>query len=50
MYDCGKLKKFVAAVMEHAGLSAVHAEQFADSLLYAQMRGIGSHGLTRLAT
>lgn len=49
-YSCEKLKQFVAAVMEDAGLSGKDAAQFADSLLYAQMRGIGSHGLTRLAT
>lgn len=50
MYDCKKLKEFVTAVMEDAGLSETDARQFADSLLYAQMRGIGSHGLTRLTT
>ena len=50
MYNCDKLKSFVSAVMEDAGLYKQHAEQFAESLLYAQMRGIGSHGLTRLAT
>ena len=50
MYDCEQLKSFVAAVMEDAGLNQSHAALFADSLLYAQMRGIGSHGLTRLAT
>lgn len=50
MYDCNKLRDFVAAVMEDAGLSEAHAARFAESLLYAQMRGIGSHGLTRLST
>lgn len=50
MYNCEKLKAFVATVMMDAGLSRKDAERFADSLLYAQMRGIGSHGLTRLTT
>lgn len=50
MYSCEKLKKFVAAIMEKGGLSEEKAALFADSLLYAQMRGIGSHGLTRLTT
>lgn len=50
MLDTEKLKAFCAAVMEEAGLEPSEAKQFADSLLYAQMRGIGSHGLTRLKT
>lgn len=50
MYDCEKLKAFTAAVIGRAGLSEADSELFADSLLYAEMRGIGSHGLTRLRT
>ena len=50
MYNCDKLKTFVTNVMMDAGLSQEDSARFADSLLYAQMRGIGSHGLTRLAT
>lgn len=50
MYNCQELKAFVTAVMEEGGLAKDKAALFADSLLYAQMRGIGSHGLTRLST
>lgn len=50
MYNCQELKAFVTAVMEEGGLAKDKAALFADSLLYAEMRGIGSHGLTRLST
>ena len=50
MYSCETLKQFVCDVMVCAGLDEQGSTLFADSLLYAQMRGIGSHGLTRLRT
>jgi len=50
MYNCEKLKSFVQYVMVDAGLNEEDSAFFADSLLYAQMRGIASHGLTRLST
>ena len=49
-YDSGAMKRFTARVMEAAGLSEEESRVFADSLIRADMRGISSHGLTRLAT
>ena len=48
MYDCEKLKEFCAKIMESAGLPEEDSRQFADSLITADMRGISSHGITRL--
>lgn len=48
MYDCLKLKKFVKDVMVTTGLCEESSETFADSLVFADMRGVGSHGVTRL--
>ena len=31
MYNCDKLKAFVSAVMENAGLYKHHADQFAEA-------------------
>ena len=50
MYRCDELRTFVTSLMEEGGLCKEDAALFADSLLYAEMRGISSHGLTRLAT
>lgn len=49
-YDSEAMKTFTARVMEAAGLSEEESRVFADSLIRADMRGISSHGLTRLAT
>ena len=49
MYDCSRLKTFVKDVMMTTGLSGEDAEVFADSLVFADMRGVSSHGVTRLA-
>ena len=48
MYDCSKLKDFCQQVMQHAGMEEKEACRFADSLVNADMRGISSHGVTRL--
>ena len=48
MYDCDKLKTFCGLVMEHAGMAPQEARRFADSLVNADMRGVSSHGVTRL--
>lgn len=50
MYNVETLKKFTEDVMASTGLKRESAALFADALLYADMRGIGSHGLTRLTT
>lgn len=49
-YSYEKLLAFSEAVMCRAGLSDEESRIFSDSLLNAELRGIGSHGLTRLAT
>ena len=45
-----RLIGFVTNVMTSAGMRREEAHQFADALVYADMRGVGSHGVTRLAT
>ncbi len=47
-YDYDKLKDFAAQVMVKAGLERDEAEIFAENLLYADSRGMGSHGISRL--
>lgn len=49
-FDTEKLKKFSADIMVKTGVAAKDAGLFADSLIRADMRGIGSHGVTRLKT
>ncbi|MBR3561397.1 MAG: Ldh family oxidoreductase [Oscillospiraceae bacterium] len=48
MYDTQKLKVFCRRVMESAGLPEEQSIDFAESLVTADMRGIPSHGVTRL--
>lgn len=48
-YDSGALKEFSAQVMCRAGLSREESEIFSDSLIRADLRGISSHGMTRLS-
>ena len=50
VFDPIALKDFAAAVMERAGLSQADSRRFSDSLVDADMRGVHSHGLTRLST
>ena len=47
-YDYQKLKNFGEQVMIKAGLDAGEAEIFVENLLYADSRGMGSHGISRL--
>lgn len=49
-FEALKIQNFVELVMCKAGLSEQESRIFADSLLKAEMRGISSHGLTRLST
>lgn len=49
-FSAEKLKNFALEIMQKSGLDAESSAIFADSLVNADMRGIGSHGLTRLAT
>lgn len=48
-YRWEELERFAKKVMERAGLSPAESAVFSDSLLKAEMRGITSHGLTRLS-
>lgn len=48
--DAKKLKAFCKAVMESAGVSERDAAVFAENIVNADMRGVSSHGVTRLAT
>ena len=47
--DSGKLTAFVKKIIMSAGLPEESADVFADSLVFADMRGVASHGVTRLA-
>jgi len=47
--DAKKLKDFTFKIMQKAGLDEESSRIFAESLVNADMRGIGSHGVTRLA-
>ena len=42
------LRRFVADVLTRAGTSAAHAAIAADVLVWADLRGVESHGVTRL--
>lgn len=47
-YSYDELKNFGTAVMENAGLEHEEAILFIENLLYADSRGMGSHGISRL--
>lgn len=49
-YSVKQLKQFVEQVMLKAGLSKEDSQVFSDSLISAEIRGVTSHGLTRLST
>lgn len=48
--DAEKLKVFCTRIMCAGGLDEKDSALFSDSLVNADMRGIGSHGVTRLKT
>lgn len=47
-YDSTKLELIAAAVLERAGVSPSHAKTVAACLVHADLRGVDSHGLSRL--
>lgn len=49
-YSVTSLRRFTQEVMCKAGLSPEESQIFTDSLISADMRGVSSHGLTRLPT
>ena len=50
IYLVDDLKNFVNRVMLKAGLNKEESEIFSESLISAEIRGVTSHGLTRLST
>jgi ureidoglycolate dehydrogenase (NAD+) len=46
----GELKRFVAAVFSHSGMTTADAETVADVLVWANERGIDSHGVSRISS
>ena len=48
-YEYQKLKDFGTQVLIRAGLEPDEAELCAENLLFADSRGLGSHGFSRLA-
>lgn len=48
LYSCSKLRAFTSQVMQKAGLGEEDSNLFAESLVEADMRGVPSHGITRL--
>ena len=49
-FTCEYLKQFSKKIMLNAGLNEKEATIFADNLIEADMRGVSSHGITRLKT
>ena len=45
-----KLENFCNAILQKAGLSGQNARIVTESLLYADLRGVSSHGVARLTT
>lgn len=50
VFTAETLQSFCSAVLKGANVRAEEADTIADSLVYADLRGIGSHGLIRLET
>ncbi|MCG8477738.1 MAG: Ldh family oxidoreductase [Spirochaetales bacterium] len=48
-YTVNEIRSLAEAIMRSAGLDRTKAATFADCLLQAELRGISSHGITRLA-
>jgi len=48
--DCGKLIQFVSDVGTALGMSKKEATIFGESLVFADMRGLSSHGVMRMST
>jgi len=42
------LAAFSSALLEAAGMNAAHAQQVTDVLVWADLRGVGTHGVSRL--
>jgi ureidoglycolate dehydrogenase (NAD+) len=44
-----ELQRFVGTIFERAGMSAAHSATVADALVWANLRGIDTHGVMRVA-
>jgi LDH2 family malate/lactate/ureidoglycolate dehydrogenase len=49
MLPVKRLENFCVSVLTKAGLNSQNAQLVAESLVFADLRGIGSHGVTRLS-
>ena len=49
LFSADQLQAFAARVFEARGFSPEHAQTVATALTWAELRGIDSHGLVRLA-
>jgi LDH2 family malate/lactate/ureidoglycolate dehydrogenase len=45
LVDSGELRRAVAALYEAVGVSATHADEIAEVLVFADLRGVESHGV-----
>ena len=45
LVDSGELRKKVAALFQAVGVSAEHADQIAEVVVFADLRGVESHGV-----
>lgn len=50
VFAAEKLQAFCSAVLKSAKIRPADADTIAESLVYADLRGVGSHGLIRLET
>lgn len=50
IYEVGSLKEFSIDIFTKAGMSVEDAEVITDTLLFAELRNIKSHGIVRLPT
>ncbi|SJZ32382.1 Ldh family oxidoreductase [Selenihalanaerobacter shriftii] len=46
--DVRGLREFAESILQEVGLTEENAKTFADSLMYASLRGIDTHGISRL--
>lgn len=49
-YNCNEVREFASEIMQKNGLTKEKSDLFAKSLIAADMRGVSSHGVTRLKT
>jgi LDH2 family malate/lactate/ureidoglycolate dehydrogenase len=48
LIDAGALRAFASSLLQANGLAAQHAREVADVLVWADLRGVDSHGVSRL--